>query len=95
MGRFRGVEEIDVRVSVDTTRTANVDNHSGLLVLDAEVRGCGADEAEWRCIVYGQHGVPLLIRHLCSGSAMRLLGKKVYTEYHSSPSRGPEPPPVL
>jgi hypothetical protein len=50
---FEGVKGMDVRISVDTARTANVDNHSGLLVLDAEVRGCGADEAEWRCVVYG------------------------------------------
>lgn len=44
---------MDVRISVDTARTANVDNNSGLLILNAEVRCCGADETEWRRVVYG------------------------------------------
>lgn len=43
----------DVRIAVDTACAADVDNHSGLLVLDAEVGRCGADEAEWRCVVHG------------------------------------------
>lgn len=55
-----------IRIAVDTARAADVDNHPGLLVLDAEVRRCGTYQAEWRCVVHGQHGVPLLIRHLSS-----------------------------
>lgn len=34
---------MDARIAVDTARAADVDNDSGLLVLDAEVGCCGAD----------------------------------------------------
>lgn len=54
----------DVRIAVDTACAADVDNHSGLLVLDAEVGRCGADEFEGCCVVDGDHGIPLFIGDL-------------------------------
>lgn len=43
---------------------ADVDDTPVLAVLDSEERGRLADQPERRRVVYGQHGVPLLVPHL-------------------------------
>lgn len=54
----------NARIAVNSARAADVDNHSGLLVLDPEVRRSRPDESERRGVVDGQHGLPLLVIHL-------------------------------
>lgn len=54
----------DVRVSMNTARAADVDNHPWFLILDAEVWRCSSHEFERRRVVNSQHGIPLLVGHL-------------------------------
>lgn len=53
-----------IRIPVDTAGAADVDNHSGFIIFDAEIRGCGLDEFEGGCGMNGNDGIPLLIREL-------------------------------
>lgn len=61
---------------MNAARTADVDNHTGLLVLDAEIRRCSADELERRRVMHCKHHVPLLIRDLDSRSVLSKRLKK-------------------
>lgn len=54
----------DVRIAVDTARAADIDHHARLLVLHAEIRRRSTHQPEWRCVVNGQHSIPLLVGHL-------------------------------
>lgn len=50
-------------VSVRAARTANVDNAPVLAVFHSEIRRGFAYQSERRRVVYGDHGVPLLVAH--------------------------------
>lgn len=56
--------ENHLRIAVNTTCTADVDNYSWLLVLDAEVRRRLSYQSEGSCVMHGKHGFPLLVGHL-------------------------------
>lgn len=49
---------------MDTTRTADIDNHTRLLVLDTEVGRRRSYQAEGSRVMHSEHGLPLLIGHL-------------------------------
>ena len=68
MREERGLEldwmELDIRVSMDAAGAADVDDYSGFIIFDAEIRGGGLDEFEGGCGMNGNDGIPLLIREL-------------------------------
>ena len=53
-----------LRISVDAARTADVDHHPRLLVLDSEIWCRFSHQSEGRSVVHCEHGIPLLIGHL-------------------------------
>ena len=53
-----------LRISVDTTCTADIDDIPWLPILDSKVWRCGSDKPEWRCVVECNYRVPLLVSHL-------------------------------
>lgn len=67
----------NLRIAVDATCTADVNDNPRLLVLDPEVRGGLAHESERRCVVHSNHGIPLLVRHLQLPKMLRLAGDPI------------------
>jgi len=53
---------------MDTTGTTDIDDISRFPIFDSEVRRCGSYELEGCSLVYGEHSLPLFVRHLWIGS---------------------------
>jgi len=53
-----------LRIPVNPTRAADIDDIPGLAVLDAEIGRCCPDELKGRGVVQGEDRVPLLVCHL-------------------------------
>lgn len=68
-GHFLG--EDPLRIAVDSTRAADVDDAPRLAVLDPKVRRGCSHELERCSVVQGQDGVPLLVGHLVDHAVPR------------------------
>ena len=56
---------------MNTTGTANIDDHSRLFIFHPEVRSSSSDELKGSSVMYQQHRFPLLIGHLYGSIKMR------------------------
>ena len=59
-----------LRIAVDATGATDVDDISGLSILDTEIRRCSSDELERCGVVQCDYCLPLLVCHLSSISSV-------------------------